>query len=512
MSNINTQKKRTLAPGKFAVVLGNQLFDEPHFKKLGITSIYLAEDAGLCTHFKYHRHKLVLFLASMRRFARRMEKAGFDVHYEKLSREVMASDYESKLTHYLRKHSVKTVHTFEVEDKFMEGRLGRLFEGLGVEWMVHESPMFLTSRAVFAHYVKGSARPFMKTFYEMQRKRLNLLVDAQGKPEGGKWSFDVDNRLKLPKTLTPPALPDFVSNAEVTQICELVDSLFSDHPGTTSNFWLPTSREEAVAWLDIFLQERFHDFGKYEDALSQKYDFLFHSVLTPMLNLGLLTPAEVIKKTLAYRAKHQVPFNSVEGFIRQVIGWREFIRGIYQNFSEKQDTTNFWNHTRKLKPCWYDGTTGILPLDHVIKKAVRLGFCHHIERLMVVGNLMVLCEIAPPAAHAWFMELFVDSSDWVMGPNVYGMGIFSDGGIFATKPYLCASNYLLKMSDFKRGDWCDDVDALFWNFLGKHKTFFAKNPRLNMLLHSLQKRNPTEVAELNRRAEVVRNRLAFDKL
>ncbi|MEM9883508.1 MAG: FAD-binding domain-containing protein, partial [Planctomycetota bacterium] len=223
-------------------------------------------------------------------------------------------------------------------------------------------------------------------------------------------------------------------------------------------------------------------------------DVLFHSVLSPMLNLGLLTPAECLARALeAAEASSggggEIPLNSLEGFVRQIIGWREFIRGVYQRYSEKQDRTNFWRHERRLKPCWYDGTTGLRPLDDAIRKAVRLGWNHHIERLMVLGNLLNLCEVHPKQAHDWFMEMFVDSSDWVMGPNVYGMGLMSDGGVFATKPYICGSNYLVKMSDSytKSEDWCEVVDGLYWRFVDKHRDFFGGNARLSMMLGTLDR-------------------------
>ena len=184
-----------------------------------------------------------------------------------------------------------------------------------------------------------------------------------------------------------------------------------------------------------------------------------------------------------------LPIESIEGFVRQVIGWREFIRGVYHVYGEEQESRNFWGHERELTDDWYRGTTGIVPLDDAIKTSLRLGWAHHIQRLMVLGNLMTLCEIRPADAWRWFMEMYVDSSEWVMGPNVYGMGIFSDGGVFATKPYICGSNYLLKMSDYSRGDWCDTVDGLYWRFIDKHREFFASNPRLALMPKALDRLN-----------------------
>ena len=212
---------------------------------------------------------------------------------------------------------------------------------------------------------------------------------------------------------------------------------------------------------------------------------MFHSLLSPYLNMGLLTPDEVVDQVVA--AADEMPIQSVEGFVRQVIGWREFVRGVYREFGDRQEKANFWSHERELTTAWYAGETGIPPLDDVILSVQELGWAHHIPRLMILGNLMTLCEIRPQSAHRWFMEMFVDSSEWVMGPNVYGMGLFSDGGIFATKPYICGSNYLLKMSDYKKGDWCETVDGLYWRFIDKHRDFFAGNPRLALMPRALDR-------------------------
>jgi deoxyribodipyrimidine photolyase-related protein len=292
------------------------------------------------------------------------------------------------------------------------------------------------------------------------------------------------------------------------QVRKLVEERFPDHPGELESCWLPTSRDAAFGWLDQFLEERFFEFGPYEDALSSRFAFVNHSVLTPFLNTGLLCPDEVIARALKIGKKKKVPMNSQEGFVRQVIGWREFVRGIYQNFSEKQDTANFWKHERGLTAHWYTATTGIPPLDDVISKTLKYGYAHHIERLMIVGSLMLLLEIRPQEAHRWFMEMYSDSSDWVMGPNVYGMALFSDGGIFATKPYICGSNYYRKMGGYKEGDWSLEVDALYWSFVDKQRAFMSRNPRLSMMVKTLDKMQPAKRAELFRAAERIRSRIS----
>ncbi|MFM8269319.1 MAG: cryptochrome/photolyase family protein [Pseudomonadota bacterium] len=489
------------------LILGNQLFPN-HLRKDSVPPlVFMAEDRGLCTHFKYHKHKIILFLASMRRYASELQELGSHVHYVKLSPENKDLSYEEKLDKFVAKEKVNQLICFEIEDKFMEVRIADFCRARKLHLEIKQSPMFLTSREQFGSYLKSTKKPFMKTFYESQRKRLQILTDSKGKPLGGKWSFDTENRKPLKNTQGIPPLSFPKSNSDLKSVQKLVDSFFSDHPGASENFWLPTSREEALNGLDQFIDERLPFFGDYEDAMTADSDFVYHSVLTPVLNLGLITPQDIIAKVTSKKVQNKIPLNSLEGFIRQIIGWREFIRGIYQNFSGTEDVKNFWNHKRNLSPAWYDGTTGLPPLDAAIKKTARLGYAHHIERLMVLGNYMLLCEVEPPEAHRWFMEMFVDSSDWVMGPNVYGMALFSDGGIFSTKPYFCGSNYLLKMSDFKKGPWCDVADGLFWGFIEKHEAFFLKNPRLSMMARSLKKMDPKRLKLITRAAEEFKDRV-----
>jgi deoxyribodipyrimidine photolyase-related protein len=503
---------------KLILILGNQLF-EPQLILKKIQSgdnvqIFMREDRELCTYYRHHKQKIQFFLTAMRKYAEELKDAGFDIHYESLG-ENSNSNYETALLEQIKKFGPEQLCTFEIEDQFFEKRISTLAQQLKISLEIWQSPMFLSSRDQFKTYLGTTRRPFMKNFYQQQRKRLRILVDENLEPIGGQWSFDEENRKPLPKNYQAPELPKLklrenqskLLNSHESNIAALIEREFADHPGSTSDAWLPNDRAGAVAWLDHFLKESFHDFGPYEDALSRKHPFLNHSILTPFLNTGLLTPELVIDRALKYARKHKIPMNSCEGFVRQVIGWREFIRGIYQNYGDKQSQSNFWKHDKKLTPHWYDGTTGIDPLDDVIRKTIRYGYAHHIERLMIVGCLMLLLEIQPAEAHRWFMEMFIDSSDWVMGPNVYGMALFSDGGIFATKPYICGSNYYRKMGGYTGGAWQDGVDGLYWGFIGKHRDFFLKNHRMSMAVRTFEKMDPEKLKRLNSAATVLRERL-----
>lgn len=486
---------------RLLVILGNQLFPLENVKALSIDAIFMVEDAFLCSHFRYHQQKLVMILTAMRSYAQLLRDNGFLVHYRALDeaasmREQAAqsaplpvdeTDFVRCLDAFVDAAQVTDLIYFEVEGKAMQQRLNELVQRKKLLSTEVTSPMFLTERAQFQHFLGDARKPQMATFYKQQRRRLKVLLTEAGEPVGGQWSFDQDNRKKLPKDITPPVMPAVATHSHQSDVVTLVEQRFADHPGRARDCWWPTTRSGALAWLDDFLAKRIEHFGPYEDALSQRSDTLFHSVLSPMLNLGLLTPAEVLERTLEKAQREQVPLQSLEGFVRQIIGWREFVRGIHQGFSAEQHRTNFWQHERELAPSWYSGSTGIVPLDHAIEGANRLGWSHHIPRLMVIANLMTLCEIRPQTAHRWFMEMYVDGSSWVMGPNVYGMGLFSDGGIFATKPYICGSNYLLKMSDYKKGPWCDVVDGLYWRFIHRNREFFAGNPRLALMPRALDK-------------------------
>ena len=250
-----------------------------------------------------------------------------------------------------------------------------------------------------------------------------------------------------------------------------------------------------------FIKNKFKNFGSYEDAILIEDNFLFHSALSPSLNLGLITPKEIITRVLTYTDVNEIPLNSVEGFIRQIIGWREFIRGVYQVKGDQQEKSNFFNFSNKINNTWYSGTTGIPPLDDAINFSNLFGYTHHINRLMIISNLMTLSEIDPKEVYKWFMEMYVDSSDWVMVPNVYGMGTYADGGIFSTKPYICGSNYILKMSNYKKGEWCDVVDGLYWKFIEDNLHFFQKNPRLSLMSKALEKLNKNRKKMIFERAE-----------
>ncbi|MEM7575402.1 MAG: cryptochrome/photolyase family protein [Bacteroidota bacterium] len=503
---------------RIVLLLGDQLFPDHSSLRLDAeTLVFMAEDYGLCTHFRYHKHKLILFLAAMREHAQQLQgkepnhpkqpvSVPFQMRYLRLRAGVEESIWKAQdssikkegfPTYFYRLSQVltdfpevKEITTYEVEDHFFADQLQQFCAEKGLQLHLCPNPGFMTSREQFSDYLQRVKKPFMHTFYQQQRRRLNLLLDDEAGPLHGKWSFDEDNRKKLPKGIELPSFP-VISPTPITQeVMEMVDKIFPDHPGSVDNFWLATTRKQALELLNKFLQERFQQFGPYEDAFEADQVFLFHTVLSPYINCGLITAGEVVERVIAYAERNDIHYPSLEGLVRQLIGWREFIRGMYHNYEGEMRRNNF-DHQGKLTEAWYDGTTGIAPLDDAIKKAQAYGYTHHIERLMVIGNMMLLSEIHPEEVNRWFMEMYVDSADWVMVPNVFGMSQFAGGGVFATKPYICGANYWSKMSRYsKKSDWADVVDGLYWRFIDRKRELFLSNPRMSMMVRLLDKMAP----------------------
>lgn len=318
-----------------------------------------------------------------------------------------------------------------------------------------------------------------------------------------RWSFDRENRKRLPRGLRPPQRWQPPINEFVREAIDYVERNFANNPGIGTDFSYPVSYADATASLRDFINLRLTRFGDYEDAIAAEGSTLFHSVLTPMLNIGLLTPREVLDGVLGAEG---VPLNSLEGFVRQLIGWREFMRAAYVLHGRRQRTQNFWQHERRLPMSFWNGTTGIEPVDTVIRRVLKHAYAHHIERLMVLGNFMQLCGFHPDDVYRWFMELFVDAYDWVMVPNVYGMALHADGGLITTKPYVSGSSYVRKMSNFPRGAWCDTWDGLFWSFIDRQRSYFERNPRIGPIVRQLE-RMPE--AKLQRRRELAASFLSL---
>lgn len=464
------------------LVLGNQQFPVDYYNHFP-NNIYMCEDISLCTHYKYHKHKIMHFLLSMREYRDELVSIGKNVEYTKLD---LKEHFFESLSLVIKRNDIRELVFYEIEDKFFEKKVVDFCIDYELKLTQLQSPMFLCSRDRFKTFLANN-KPYMHSFYIMMRQEHGVLMDHT-KPIGGKWSFDSENRKRIPRDHVVRERKFGYQYKYLNEIKKLIEMYFEDHPGEFDNFWLPVNRSDSLKLLDDFLLKRLDVFGDHQDAIDSRDPFLNHSLLSASINIGHLLPSELID--MAQVKLHTNNLNSVEGFIRQIIGWREFVRGIYQNFSVEQERANFFNHKRKFARCWWSGNTGIEIIDDTIKKTIQYGYAHHIERLMILGNIMLLLEVEPKEVHDWFMSMYIDSSDWVMGPNIFGMSQFSDGGIFATKPYICSSNYLRKMSYYDKGEWCDIVDGLYWSFIERNQDFLRSNPRMSMMCAMVDKISP----------------------
>ncbi|MEO0436383.1 MAG: cryptochrome/photolyase family protein [Pseudomonadota bacterium] len=471
------------------IVWPNQLFDQHPGLEAEIDSIVLFEDPLFFGDSQYpaqmHKQKLWLHRASMARYGALLEHRGFSVSLETHSEQ---ADAVHALLQRLKAQGCTRVVASELVDFSAENRLRTAADSLGLALNFVLSPGWLNSDADNQKWSNGRKRWFMAEFYKSQRRRLDVLMQ-DGEPAGGKWSFDEDNRKKIPKKLYSeiPKIAYATADAIDEAARESVLKEYPDAPGSLECLFYPSSHSGAAQWLKSFLEERFELFGLYEDAIVRGEPWLWHGVLTPMLNTGLLTPRQVLDATLAIANKRDIPLNSLEGFVRQLIGWREFMRATYVELSVPMRTTNHWQHERSIPDSFYTGETGIGPVDDTIQRILKTGYCHHIERLMVLGGFMFLCEFHPDEVYRWFMEMFVDSYDWVMVPNVYSMSQHADGGLITTKPYFSGSNYIKKMSDWGAGDWTAVWDGLYWRFIWKHRERLGSNPRWAMMCRTVER-------------------------
>jgi len=467
---------------KVALVFPHQLYKN-NLALEGVNRTVLIEDHLYFSQYKFHKKKVVLHRASMKYYQSHLEQNNHQTQYFECHKHKNLSEVINSLA----KEGVSDIQYCDTTDFLLEKRLKKAAKKVSINLLKTPTPNFFTDEITAKNLLKkGKEGYFMASFYKKQREHLNILIE-NGQPIGGQWSFDENNRKKLPKGHNTPEFHKPNANDCLKEAISYVEEHFSDNYGTTENFFYPITHYQAEKWLDDFLINRMKLFGDYEDAIHSEENFIYHSVLTPALNIGLLNPRQVIGRTLELHKAHNFPVNCLEGFIRQIIGWREFMRWIYEWEGVYERTNNHWQHKRKIPPSFWNGTTGIEPVDNVIKKVLETGYSHHIERLMVMGNFMLLCEFNPDEIYQWFMEMYIDAYDWVMVPNVYGMTQYADGGLITTKPYVSSSNYIRKMSNYKKGDWCEVWDGLYWRFIKVHEEEFAKNQRMNMMVSLLNR-------------------------
>ena len=481
------------------LIFPNQLFEDISFIPKD-SKIWLVEEQLYFKQYAFHKQKLVFHRTSMKVYANYLEQKGFQTNY------IDSPQSDSDIRHLIPLLFCKgftQLSYCEAMDDYLDQRIKKTSQQLGIKVRIFKNQAFLYDQTETDLYFDSHKRYFQTDFYIHFRRQRGILCDEKGHPLGGKWSYDSENRLKYPADATPPVVHYPIKGQEYKNAETHILKQFSENPGHIDGpITYPTSFKEAKEWLENFLIQRFYHFGPYEDAIPQKPLILHHSLLSPLLNSGLLTPGYVLNRAIEFGQLQAIPLSSLEGFVRQIAGWREFVKVIYQREGSKQRTTNFWNFQKDLPSSFYSGETGILPIDTVIRKNLTTAYNHHIERLMVLGNFMLLCEINPDAIYQWFMEMYIDAYDWVMVPNIYGMSQFADGGKMCTKPYISGSNYVLKMSDYsKNAEWTEIWDALFWRFMHVHREFFLSNPRLGMLVRTWDKNELSKKTAILNKAE-----------
>ena len=435
----------------------------------------------------YHKQKLVFLLASLRNL-KEVLSPKFNIIHEKISPQ-RTKFLNSYLNELFKKNDYDEIFVTKPGDYQTLSELMFFAQNRGKVLHILEDTKFISELDDFKDWADGKKSLVQEFYYRWLRKKYSILMD-DGKPVSGKWNLDKENRASISKLKEAP--PERLKNPidSITfDVMVEIEKIFPKSYGDLEKFnWVVTHKD---AWINLqdFLDRYLFNYGTFQDAINKDDPFVFHSLLSPYLNIGLLDPMDCINECeRRFRdPSNDIPLNSVEGFIRQILGWREFIRGVYWENMPEYKGLNFWSHKGKLNSNWYEGNTGILPLDDAIQETLDYGYTHHINRLMIISNIMNLSRVSPHHMYDWFMEMYVDAHDWVMVPNVYGMGTYADGGIFSTKPYICGSSYMLRMSNYKKGDWCDVVDGLYWKFIEDNISFFKKSSRLALMPRALEK-------------------------
>lgn len=458
----------------------------------------------------YQRKKLVLLLSAMRHYARHLQESGIGVDYRSA-----ASTAEAIQAHLA---SFKPDLLVAMSASTYTGRRfqGNLEQQLQIRTLLLPNTMFLVDSFNPYPDPQPGKRYVMENFYREMRRHHRILLDDADQPVGGAWNFDKDNRKPLPRSVVPPEPLLFPPDALTQQVMQEIEA-FDSHVGTADGFALAVTHDDALRALNDFIDHRLADFGTYEDAMSAQHGILFHSVLSPYVNIGLLTPMQMVNAALRAFEAGNAPINAVEGFVRQIIGWREYIYWQYWRQMPSLQDANAWNGKRTMPRMFWDADTPMNCVHHVVKRLIDTGYTHHIERLMIICNFCLLAGVDPAEVADWFLTFYVDAYEWVVYPNVIGMGMNADGGQTATKPYVASANYIHKMSDYcagcrfdhrqRTGDNACPFNYLYWNFMIEHEISLRSNPRLGKNVLGLRHLDEMERGRVRAEAEAFLNGL-----
>lgn len=497
---------------KLVLILGDQLdlegaalrnFDFQNDEILMVESIPEAQ------YVWSHKAKIALFLSAMRHFAYQLKERKYPLTYIQNSPLSIVDILKEKIVG----EKIQYLVCVEPGEWRLKEQIETLTSELSVTLEMRPDTHFYCSREEFYAWAKDKKELRLEYFYRLMRKTHQILIDSEGNPEGGQWNFDQDNRKPYPKKgpgiIEAPLL--FEPDSITREVLQFVDKTYATHPGSLLDFWWPVTREQALEALHYFVEYRLRNFGVFQDAMWTNTPFGWHSILSSSLNLKLLNPREVIEAVLQAWKKYALDLSTVEGFIRQILGWREFVRGMYYLDMPKMAKDNHYGHQRKLPKWYWSGKTHMACMRDAIDQTLQYGYAHHIQRLMVTGNFALLAEILPSEVCDWYLAIYVDAIEWVELPNTAGMALFANGGRFTSKPYIASGAYIKRMSnycgsckyqsDVRFGETACPITTLYWNFLIKHREQFESSPRTRLMTANLKRIDPQDQAAILKHAE-----------
>lgn len=497
------------------LILGDQLnINHSWFKTVNHNIVYCMFEMRQETDYvKHHIQKITAFFSAMRQFANELKSRGHEVVYFKINDSFNLHTLEDNLKQVVKeKNAAQIEYQFPDEYRLNE-QLEKLSSTIGVPGIATDTEHFLTHRYEVKEFFNSKKQVLLESFYRYMRQKHGILVEPNGKPTGGKWNFDHENRKRWnEETKIPePFLEKTNVNDEYNDIIQCGCSSFGNID--IENFYWPTNRKQALTLLNHFIEFKLIYFGKYQDAMSTKEPFLYHSLLSFALNIKLISPLEVVDAAIQFWQKNSLRVNiaQLEGFIRQIVGWREYMRGIYWWHMPEYANLNFFSHKQKLPQFFWSGNTKMNCLNHAIEQSLTHAYAHHIQRLMIIGNFALLIGADPDEIDAWYLGIYIDAIEWVEITNTRGMSQFADGGIVGSKPYISSANYIDKMSNYCSGCHYDKklkygakscpFNSLYWNYLDKHRSLLGSNQRMAMMYNLFDKIPAEEKVNLIKQAE-----------
>ena len=492
---------------KLILILGDQLDHQSQALKAfnsECDEIIMIESSFEAEYVWSHQAKIVLFLSAMRHFAKELNDKNYPLTYIK---ESSHSIVENLRSHFQTKQYDELV-CVEPGEWRLKQDLVKLASELSIKLVMLGDQHFYCSAEQFKAWVANKKEIRLEYFYRHMRKTHHILIDDDGEPVGGKWNFDDQNRKAFPKKgpglINPPA--QFKPDQITQEVIDFVKQRYASHPGSLEYFAWPVNREQALIALDEFVEHRLIHFGIYQDAMWSETPFAWHSLLSCALNLKLLNPREVIQAAINAWKKHHLDLTTIEGFVRQIIGWREFVRGMYFLDMPKMAEDNFFDHHNQLPKWYWTGDTKMRCMQDAIGQTLKYGYAHHIQRLMITGNFALLAEMLPQDVCSWYLAVYVDAIEWVELPNTAGMALFTNGGRFTSKPYVASGAYIKRMSNYcqsctykpeiRFGENACPVSNLYWNFLIKHQKMLESNPRTSLMTAHLRKIDDQEKLDI----------------